>query len=159
MNQTAIIGFSLGGAAAILGQAPLDTDAFVLEAVYPTIEAAVANRVKLRLGKPFAWAHSLLSLQIPMRTGTPLRSLRPIEQIGRIQKPIFLIAGAEDRRTTASESKHLFAAINSKEKQFWLVPSANHTNFHAVAPEDYQRRVLDFLSDALAPIEEPPTPQ
>ena len=159
VSQTAIIGFSLGGAAAILGPAPLDTDAFILEAVFPSIEAAVANRIKLRLGKPFAWTQALISLQIPLRTGTPLKSLRPIDQIGRIQEPIFLIAGAEDRRTTASESEKLFRAITSHEKRFWLVPGANHTNFHAAAPIEYEQRVLEFLADSLGPTQTKPTPQ
>ena len=161
VQQTAIIGFSLGGAAAILGPTPLETDAFVLEAVFPSIEAAVANRVKLRLGSPFAWTQSLLSLQIPLRTGTPLKALRPIDQISRIQKPIFLIAGAEDKRTTASESKALFEAITGTNKQFWLIPGANHTNFHAAATQEYEQKVSQFLRAALADTDTKalPTPQ
>jgi uncharacterized protein len=45
------IGVSLGGAAALLGADPLPVDALVLEAVYPDIEAATANRLSIRLGK------------------------------------------------------------------------------------------------------------
>ena len=43
VRRVAIIGFSLGGAAALLGpDGPVAADALVLEAVYPTIEEAIA---------------------------------------------------------------------------------------------------------------------
>ena len=154
VQRTAVIGFSLGGAASILGDSPLDTDAFVLEAVFPTIEAAVANRIRLRIGSLLTWTHPLLSYQIPLRTGISLNQLRPIDQIERISQPVFLIAGAEDQRTTAIESKALFEAITAKEKQLWLVPEANHTNFHAATPQIYEQKTLDFLNRALG--ESPP---
>ena len=150
VNQTAIIGFSLGGAAAILGPSPLDTDAFVLEAVFPKIETAIANRIKLRLGPLFPWTQSLLSLQIPIRTGIPLLALQPIDQIGKIAQPIFLIAGAEDQRTTAEESKALYNAIQATTKKLWIVANANHTNYHAAAPDLYEKKVTAFLRGALA---------
>ena len=44
------IGSSLGGAAALLGPAPLPVDALVLESVYPDIGSAIANRVRVVLG-------------------------------------------------------------------------------------------------------------
>src|SRR5262249_10807562 len=44
------IGMSLGGAASLLGFTPLPVDALVLEAVYPTIDAALANRLEAVLG-------------------------------------------------------------------------------------------------------------
>ncbi|MGH1376728.1 MAG: alpha/beta hydrolase [Alphaproteobacteria bacterium] len=40
-SRVGIIGQSLGGAASLLGKAPLSADALVLEAVYPDIEAAL----------------------------------------------------------------------------------------------------------------------
>ena len=149
VDQVAIIGFSLGGAAAILGPSPVEADAYVLEAVFPTIEQAIANRIKIRLSPLLSWTYPLLSQQIPIRTGTPLSALRPIDQIRRIHQPIFLIAGAEDRRTTRQESQQLFDAIEAKNKQFWIVPGANHTNFHAAAKTSYEKKILEFLASAL----------
>lgn len=40
------VGTSLGGAAALLGPAPLPVDALVLESVYPDIRSATANRIR-----------------------------------------------------------------------------------------------------------------
>jgi len=46
----AIIGNSLGGAAALLATPPLKMDGLVLEEVYPTIEIATRNRMENYLG-------------------------------------------------------------------------------------------------------------
>ena len=46
----AALGFSLGGAACLLGHEPLPVDALVLEAVYADIDTAVANRLRLYAG-------------------------------------------------------------------------------------------------------------
>lgn len=149
IKQTAVIGFSLGGAASILGEQPLSSDAFILEAVFPDIRNAIANRIRLKLGAPYVWATGLLSYQIPLRTGTRLDELRPIENIGNIQAPTFIIAGGADQRATAKESRQLFEAAGAEKKDFWVIPSATHTNFHAVVPKSYEQRVLSFLAAAL----------
>jgi len=46
-DHVAIIGSSLGGVAALLATSPLKVDVLVLEAVYPTIEIATRNRMKI----------------------------------------------------------------------------------------------------------------
>lgn len=148
VTKTAVIGFSLGAAASVLGPHPLDVDAYVLEALFPTIEAAVANRIELYLGPFASWTHPLLSRQIPLRTGIPLKSLRPMDVIGSIRAPIFLIAGAEDRRATPEEARRLFETIRDPRKQFWLVTQASHTNYHAAQPAAYERKILQFLAES-----------
>jgi pimeloyl-ACP methyl ester carboxylesterase len=58
-ENIAIIGVSLGGAAALLATPPLEVNALVLESVYPTLEEATANRLAIRLGR---WAKALTPL-------------------------------------------------------------------------------------------------
>ncbi len=151
IQRVGIIGFSLGGAASILGQQPLPVDAYVLEAVFPTIQRAVANRIRLRLGSWLEPLHPLLTYQLPFRTGVAVRDLRPIEKIGAITAPVLMMAGEKDERTTLAESKALFEAVNAPNKAFWIVPGATHTNFHAAAPETYEEKVLDFFQRNLPP--------
>ena len=45
-----VIGFSLGGAAAVFNGPDLGADALILEAVYSTLEHAVINRIRQRVG-------------------------------------------------------------------------------------------------------------
>src|SRR5262249_62143113 len=49
-ERVAVLGESLGGAAAVLCDPPLEADAMVLEAVFASFDTAVENRLAMRLG-------------------------------------------------------------------------------------------------------------
>jgi pimeloyl-ACP methyl ester carboxylesterase len=150
-RRVGLIGFSLGGAAALLGpQGPVAADALVLEAVYPTIEEALANRIRLRLGPWSGWLYPFFTWQIRPRLGLAPADLRPIERIGAVTVPVFVIGGRADRHTTPAETRRLYAAA-PEPKRLWLVPGAVHGDLYAAAPLEYQRRVLAFLAAALGP--------
>ena len=150
-RRVGVIGFSLGAAAALLGpQGPVDADALVLEALYPTIEEAVANRIRLRLGPWSGWLYPLFTWQIHPRLGLAPADLRPIERIGALAVPVFVIGGGADRHTTPPETQRLFAAAPAP-KRLWLVPGAVHGDLYAAGPLEYQGRVLAFLGETLGP--------
>lgn len=140
----AALGFSLGGAACVLGHEPLPVDALVLEAVYPDIDTAVANRLRLRIGAAGAWLTPLFIWQLGPRWGIDASDLRPVDAVARIRVPLLLIAGAADQRTTPADAQRLFAAA-PEPKELWMVPGAGHVDFHRVAPDEYEARLLRFL--------------
>jgi len=146
-EPVAAIGFSLGGAACVLGAPPLPVDALVLEAVYPDIETAVGNRLRVRLGRLGPLLTPLLTWQLEARWGIDRRDLRPVDAIRRVRVPLLLVAGADDPRTTPADAARLFAAA-AEPKQLWIVPAAAHEDFHRITPAEYELRVLDFLNHA-----------
>jgi len=139
-----VIGTSLGGAACVLGEEPLDVDALILEAVYPDVGTAIRNRLGLRLGAPGVWMEPVLTVQIKPRLGIDESSLRPVESITGIRAPVLIVAGEKDRRTTIEDSRRLFRAA-PEPKEFWAVPGAAHVDFHRFSPAEYEARVLGFL--------------
>ncbi len=139
-----ILGVSLGGAAALLGEEPLDVDALILEAVYSNIEKATANRLEIRLGKFGRYLAPLLLWQIEPRLGISLQSMSPVTAIGRLDVPVLIVAGENDRRTTLSDSRELFAHA-PEPKSLWVVPGARHENFHRFSAAEYERKILAFL--------------
>jgi fermentation-respiration switch protein FrsA (DUF1100 family) len=143
------VGPSLAGASALLGDAPLPVDALVLEAVYPTLERAVANRIAIRLGPALAPVLARLLLwQVEPRLGFDPFALNPVDAIGRAGAPILLIAGSEDRHTTLAESRALFEAARPP-KDLWVVEGAAHQSFHRFAGAEYEQRVLTFFAEHL----------
>ncbi len=138
------IGTSLGGAALALAGSSLEADAVVLEAVYPTIEGAVANRIAIRLGPLSRILAPLLLLQLQPRLGIPTSALRPITTIGQLSCPVLIVAGESDRHTTKAESLRLFEAAPDP-KQLWLVEGAEHQDLMAYDPDSYAANVLGFL--------------
>ena len=154
----AFIGVSLGGAAALLGEKPLAVSALVLEAVYPTIREAIANRVSLRLGEPGRFLVPFLLWQLPMRHGISEADLEPRRGIKAAAAPVLVIAGQKDQRTTLSQSQALFDAA-PEPKAIWVIPGAPHRDFHDFAGPVYEKRILAFLADGLPPTETRPPPR
>lgn len=146
--RVAFLGTSQGGAAALLAPDPLPVSALILEAVYPTLRDAVANRIAIRLGPLGRHLAPLLLLQLRPRLGVDPSSLEPIRGAARIRAPVLFIAGGADQHTTLPDSERLFRSA-PEPKQLWVLPEARHQNFHALAGPEYERRVLEFLATYL----------
>jgi fermentation-respiration switch protein FrsA (DUF1100 family) len=144
-----VIGTSLGGAAALLGDAPVDAEAVVLEAVYSSIEQAVGNRIALRLGQIGHWLAPLFVWQLKPRLGIDPGDLAPVAAIHRLRAPVMIIAGTEDRHTQPHESKALYLRAKSP-KRLWLIDGAGHQDLHRHSPAEYEQRVMGFFERHLA---------
>ncbi len=144
-SSIGIMGFSLGGVAAVLHGPALNVDVLILEAVNSILEHAVINRLRQRVG-PLAplLAHPLL-FQLQLQYGIDLEALRPIDSIGSLNAPVFVIGGTHDQHTLQSETKNLFSAARPP-KELWLVKGAYHQDFYRYAPTEYETRVLAFLN-------------
>ena len=147
-QKIGVIGMSLGGAATLLGEAPIIVDAVVLEAVYSDIKKAVQNRLAIRFGKIGEILEPLLTWQIEPRLGIPLEKLSPVNAIVELKVPVMIIGGSDDRHTLLEESELLFKQA-SEPKRFWTVEGAAHQNFHSYAPKEYEERVLGFFEQYL----------
>ena len=143
------LGFSLGGAAAVLSASAQEFDGMILEAVYPTIEKAVANRLRIRFGTMGGWLTPMLSRQLYWRLRVTPDRLSPLEAISRVTCPVLIIGGIEDQRTRQEDTKTLFNAV-SGPKELWLIPGVAHENFHHAVSEEYEQRILAFLQRVLA---------
>lgn len=143
-----IIGVSLGAASAVLAGPNPRVHAMVLESMYPTIDDAVANRLKHYLGSAGALLAPLLLWQLPLRTGIDSEQLRPIDGIASLQAPVFVVSGSEDWHTTEAETHRIFDAA-AEPWQLWIVEGAAHVDLHNFARDAYEKRVAAFLDQHL----------
>jgi fermentation-respiration switch protein FrsA (DUF1100 family) len=143
-----IIGVSLGGAAALLGNTANQANAVIIEAVYPTFKDAVRNRMKMRLGDIGGILSPLLIWQIEPRLGFNPEFLRPVDRLANLNKPLLMIAGTNDQHTTLSQSKNMYN-VASQPKTLWQLEGAKHQNFHRFSPLEYEQRVLNFFNQYL----------
>jgi alpha-beta hydrolase superfamily lysophospholipase len=144
-QRIGVIAVSLGAASLVLCRDCPPVDAVVLEAMYPTIEEAVANRLRMRIGPVGGPLSALLLWQLPLRMNIRPDALRPIAHIAALKAPLLIAAGGADLHTTLPETQRLFAAA-AQPKDLWVVEGAAHVDLHAYAPADYERRIGAFLA-------------
>jgi pimeloyl-ACP methyl ester carboxylesterase len=149
-RRIGLIGTSLGGAAALLGDdGPLPVQAMILQAVYPDLRDAIFNRIAQRTGGILAWfGEPLLSYQSWLRYGVPPGRLAPVEAIRRFHGPLLVIGGGADGSTPAAETRALYDAAPGP-KWLWLLDGVGHAGTGSVWTDDYRRRVRSFLALSL----------
>lgn len=144
-DKVGVIGVSLGGAATLFGGSKINADAIVLESVYPEIQTAISNRVKMRLGPLDKFITPILMKQIKPILQIDPNFLNPIDYANSNETPKFLISGKADKRTTEKDTKNLYSAIKSY-KELWLLEKAKHEDLYEYNPKEYEERVVEFFN-------------
>jgi len=144
-KRIGVIGVSLGAASLVLCKDCPPVDAAVLESMYPTIEEAVEDRLRMRLGAAGVPLSRLLLWQLPLRLGIRTSELRPIERMDQLDMPLLVVAGSEDRHTLLAETERIYAAAKAP-KSLWVVQGAAHVDLHEYVPAAYEARVGEFLA-------------
>jgi pimeloyl-ACP methyl ester carboxylesterase len=166
ITRVSFFGTSMGGiaaieAVAILGDGSLaaaDADdaatrartdaprprivAVVAESVPTSVEVPVANRIPSPLRRFIA---RRLFAAAARTLGADPRDTEPGKVVGLVEPvPLLLIHGSADVTVPLEEGRRL-AALAGLSAEHWVVEGADHSQGHAVAGQDYERRVTDFL--------------
>ncbi|MEM6328095.1 MAG: alpha/beta fold hydrolase [Bacteroidota bacterium] len=144
----AVVGQSMGGAAALYAGPDLDADALVVESVYGSIREATENRIAMRLGAPGRWLAPVLTAQMRVRLGVSPDRLQPAEAVRQITAPILIAGGTEDAHASAEEVRRIHAHA-PEPKALWMVEGAAHQDLHAFDAAAYRAAVLPWLDDTL----------
>lgn len=116
----------------------------VAESPFTTFRDVAFDRMADRyyLPKFIAWPIAELAFyQVRTRYRFDLNDARPIDAIG--VRPVFLIHGADDRTISPQHSRRLHAAGGAA---YWEVAGAGHTEPLHTAPQEYERRVIEWLT-------------
>lgn len=137
-SKRVLYGHSLGGALAIdLAADPVAADAFsavVVESTFTSIPAVAQ-------GMKWGW---LPGLDFAIR-----QRFESIDKIGRIQLPLLIIHGREDKLVPPAMAEQLLQAATSPRKQLVMLTGAGHSG--ASRHPGYARAVLDFLGGEASP--------
>jgi hypothetical protein len=147
------LGESMG--AAILLQALPNEPRFcaaVAESPFASLREVAYDRMGQRLGggdrigrTVFRPLVSEAFLDARLQYGVDLRKASPVNAVASTHVPILLIHGAEDFNIPV---RHCEAILknHSGVMEFWQVPGAGHTGAFGQQPEEFERRVTDWLA-------------
>jgi fermentation-respiration switch protein FrsA (DUF1100 family) len=147
-NRIYGLGESLGGLV-LIQSLPITPEfrAIVAESSFAEFRAYRIQRLQQRTHSAFL-ARIAVDLGLAyarMIQHIDLRGVSPRHSIGLTSTPVLLIQGMKDENTSPADSQ-LLAASASGPHELWMVPNAGHSAAAAVAPEEFDRRVLEWFA-------------
>jgi uncharacterized protein len=146
-EPVAVLGVSMGGSAALIGP-PIDADAVIVESGGPSFADGVSNRLTLAIGPIGRLLAPFMLGAMRIAAGSDASTLRPIDGIVRLHKPIFVMTGADDQKTRLPRrANHSPQPI--RRSATGKRPGAQHWDLSFAGGPAYRERLLDFLDSTL----------
>ena len=142
-----LVGESMGAAVSLLAAAEHSrVRAVVADSPYARFDHAVQSRLSMAFGPR---AGGLVRPHI-QRTGERFLGVRcetiaPVEAAVRLTCPVLLVQGQEDTLVLPFNARLIHEA-NPDHIMLWEVPGARHARAIYTAPDEYTRRLGDFLN-------------
>ena len=151
-RHVAVLGFSMGAAAAMLAAARSpDVEALVLDSAFASWPDTLRQQLRSgwHLPGPLVDYGVLL---YGVLSGTDPAAVTPANAMPALAgRPMLFIAGADDLAVDPADGAKMAAAAAGPTAQYVLVPGAGHVGAFAVDPAAYTARVRAFLAAALPP--------
>lgn len=139
----ALFGVSMGAAIAIQAAPDLPVAAVVADAAFAELHHPIESRMR-EVGYPLPGLGAR-AIVVAAALRTRSRLLDPIKAVARIApRALLLIAPKADELISWRQGVSLFEAAGDP-KELYVVEGAGHAEAYATDPDEYRRRVLDFL--------------
>lgn len=145
-----LIGYSMGGAIAILAAAQdKRVGAVVSDCAFASQRDAISHVVQRTLRLPSGPFLAAADRMMERRQGFRFESVEPRAQVHRIApRPLFIIHGDQDEIVPVSHAYELYEAAG-EPKRLWIVEDAPHVGGYFADRPRYCHEVASFFSDAL----------
>lgn len=146
-----IHGASMGGAVAIQALEHDKRLKFgIIESTFNTLENVVIEYGRGYFKFRSRWlAQRVLSKSADIAEFKPF-DIKPIESCKNIGQPILMVHGDMDEKIPIDFNQQNFAALQSKDKEFYVVKGAGHQNVGEIGGEQYLTKLLAFLNRQVA---------
>ncbi len=142
-KDIACLGVSQGGATILFAADALpELKCVICESVYDEMEHAVDRRLRHYTMLPGWLGASLLVPFAERRIGLSIDDVKPVNHIGKLRCPIFIISGECDDKTRPEDTQRLYDAAH-EPKELWMIPDARHEDLFRF--RGYEQKTRDFL--------------
>ena len=118
--------------------------AFVEDCGYTSVRDIFASELRVRYGLPAFPIIPATSALCKWRYGWSFNEASALEAVRRCRKPMFFIHGGNDTFVPTAMVHPLYAA-KPGIKALWIAPHSAHAMSYIDHPEEYERRVRQFL--------------
>lgn len=151
-----VIGFSMGGAIAIMGAAQRPgVEAVIADSSFATHADVVSHAISRVLHAPGAPFARIADQFIYRRVGYRSADVQPIRAVARIApRPLLIIHGTADQTVPVAHAYQLFAAAR-EPKDLWIAEGAEHCGAYFLNRPYYCERAISFFDRHLGVGAEP----
>lgn len=153
-QQIVVHGISMGAATTMMlsgeSDLPSSVKAFVDDCGYTSVWDEFKGEMKARFGLPAFPLLHMSSAICKLRYGWSFGEASALDQVAKCHLPMLFIHGTEDTFVPTSMVQPLYDA-HPGPKNLWLAPGSVHAYSYHDHPEEYTRRVGEFLDSCLAP--------
>jgi uncharacterized protein len=143
IERIACLGVSQGGATILFAADELpELRCVICESVYDEMSHAVDRRMRRYTGVPGWLGASLMVPFAEQRLGLDIDDVKPVDHVGKLRCPIYIISGENDDRTSPEDTERLFQAAR-EPKELWMLEGAGHEDLYHCA--GYEEKVASFL--------------
>lgn len=147
VKSIAIWGHSMGGAVACRLMSEVDSAGLFADAAFSDFGALVRARA-VRDGYPAALSAFLFIRLFGALSHSEPASLRPVDDLAKVERPVLLAHGSDDDAIPLSQAKSLAAA--SDQIELSVYEGGGHSDLYELDPVRYRREVLAYLREAFA---------
>ncbi|MCL6442339.1 MAG: alpha/beta hydrolase [Alicyclobacillus sp.] len=144
-------GFSMGAATVLLVAAQeTNVNAVVADSSFDNLDAyLMSNLSKWSKLPKFPFNRIIISI-IPLIVKASASDVTPVDALPKLSHvPILFIHGMNDQTIPWQCSQQMHNK-SSSHSQLWLVPNVDHVGAYLARPEEYARRVTEFLGQAVS---------
>ena len=141
-----LFGYSMGGATVLRAAARIpQVRAVIAASAYANLKDNIAHGISTKTGlPPFPFAPLMIWLGERM-TGVRIEQIRPVDDVVRLApRAVLFIHGMQDDAVDVQNAYRLYDAA-CEPKGLYLVQNASHTGLLFANPQEFERRVGEFL--------------
>ncbi len=144
-EKIGIVATSMGAVSVFSQGHAIAADAYVLESPFVGLRRFFNVNLTSYFGSNSPFYTSFFLKVLSYRLGFDTANYVPKDGLKDLSGPLLMIAAGEDAYVTLPEILTFFSYA-SEHKELWIIQGMPHSDYSHTVPQEYQKRVLRFLS-------------
>jgi hypothetical protein len=135
------------GAGIVIEAAALDhrQQTLILQSPYNSMENYLKSYATEKWGVLNYFLYPVSSRNLQRQIGVKIRDINMVKKIKKIENPLMVVIGEEDELISPDESKRVYIASPSMNKQIMIVKEAGHDNIDLIEGDAYFNKLSIFM--------------